>query len=437
MFFVATMSSGQTVRSISLVEETNKEGRVVPSYEVEYDIHLLQPRTDYSYTITPVFRTETDSLTDVPVVVRGKQNALKARRAMVFDGEGDALPPYVKAGTDTVISRTVVIRSAEHPWVKGARVTLSMNVVGEGCCKVEEQKVVHGDAFVCPRPFVPLLAEVQDNTGRAGVLEVNNPVLHHISKYRPYDSTRILRKEEGALYVHFPLDRWTLLHDFRSNGATLDTIVNITRQILADSTSNVKLIQIIGLASPEGPVKRNTLLGINRARALRDYIQQRVEVDSARFDLCNGGEAWTELRSQVEELDMEGRDQLLDIIDNEPDPDRRERRMKQLNGGRTYKYLKDNVLSDQRNSGYVRIYYDYVPDSAAAIINEASGLLRAERYDEALEKLLTVEDDDRALNALGVALYMTGRKEEALDCFRRAAAKGSAQAKDNLRQLTE
>ena len=111
--------------------------------------------------------------------------------------------------------------------------------------------------------------------------------------------------------------------------------------------------------------------------------------------------------------------------------------MKQLNGGRTYKYLKDNVLSDQRNSGYVRIYYDYVPDSAAAVINEASELLRAERYDEALERLLTVEDDDRALNALGVALYMTGRKEEALDCFRRAATNGNAQAKDNLRQLTE
>ena len=109
--------------------------------------------------------------------------------------------------------------------------------------------------------------------------------------------------------------------------------------------------------------------------------------------------------------------------------------MKRLNGGRTYKYLKDNVLSDQRNSGYIRIYYDYVPDSAAAVINRASELLREERYGEALTMLRTVESDERAQNALGVALYQTGHEEEAIACFRRAAAAGNEQARKNLLQL--
>ena len=100
-------------------------------------------------------------------------------------------------------------------------------------------------------------------------------------------------------------------------------------------------------------------------------------------------------------------------------------------------YLKENVLSDQRNSGYIRIYYDYVPDEAAATINRASLLLKEEKYEEALKMLRTVEGDERSLNALGVALYMTGHKEQALGCFRRAAEKGNAEAQDNLRQLTE
>lgn len=293
-----------------------------------------------------------------------------------------------------------------------------------------------GDSFRCPIPFVPSVADVPDNTGKAGLLERNNPVLRHISQYKPYDSTRILRKEKGALYVFFPLDKWTLRHDYRGNAATLDTIVSITRQIMADTTSSVKVIQIVGLASPEGSVARNNLLGQNRAVALRNYIQSRVSVPDTAFELCNGGEAWSELRSQVEELDMEGRDQLLGIIDNEPDPDVRERKMKRLNGGRTYRYLKDNVLSDQRNSGYIRIYYDYVPDSAAAVINKASALLRREKYQEALDMLEPVRHDTRSLNAQGVALYMTGRKEEALNCFRRGAELGNKQAKDNLTQLT-
>ena len=64
-------------------------------------------------------------------------------------------------------------------------------------------------------------------------------------------------------------------------------------------------------------------------------------------------------------------------------------------------------------------------------------LLKEEKYEEALKMLRTVEGDERSLNALGVALYMTGHKEQALGCFRRAAEKGNAEAQDNLRQLTE
>ena len=66
-----------------------------------------------------------------------------------------------------------------------------------------------------------------------------------------------------------------------------------------------------------------------------------------------------------------------------------------------------NVLADQRNSGYLRIYYDYVPDYDALTINEAVGLLREERYAEALPLLRGVSEASRAWNALGVALYMT------------------------------
>ena len=76
-----------------------------------------------------------------------------------------------------------------------------------------------------------------------------------------------------------------------------------------------------------------------------------------------------------------------------------------------------------------------MPDSAAAVINRASELLREQRYAEALTMLLTVENDERAHNALGVALYMTGRKEESLRHFRVAAALGNAEAQRNLEQL--
>ena len=97
------------------------------------------------------------------------------------------------------------------------------------------------------------------------------------------------------------------------------------------------------------------------------------------FDVANGGEAWTELRSQIEDLQFDGRDEMLRIIDTEADVNKRELKLKTLQGGKAYRYLRDKVLADQRNSGYLRIYYDYVPDTAAATINRATELINRSR----------------------------------------------------------
>ena len=295
-----------------------------------------------------------------------------------------------------------------------------------------------------PEPFVPVLHVVPDFTGRAGQLQKDNPVLAHVSQYKPYDRTRILRRDKNALYVHFPLAKSVLHTDFRDNRSVLDRIVDITRQIMADTTSSVKVIQIIGLASIEGTIAGNEKLASDRALALQRYVQDQLHIPDSLFDTVGGGEAWAEFRDQLEEFVAKESpqkaelQQALDIIDKESDANVREQKLRRMNGGRTWKYIMDEILSDQRNSGYVRIYYDYVPDKAAKAINEASELLSTDCSDchhEALRLLLTVRDDERAQNALGVAYWLCGQQQEALDCFRRAAASGNKDAEENLRKL--
>ena len=281
-------------------------------------------------------------------------------------------------------------------------------------------------------PFCPAISPVPDFTGRAGQLQKDNPVLQHISQYRPYDRSRILRKEKGALYVHFPVGKSILRDDFRDNAATLDRIVDITRQIMADSTSSVQKIQIVGLASIEGNIASNERLAKARAEALKQYVQQRVQTPDSLYEAVGGGEAWAEFRDYLADHNLR---EAIAVIDNEPDLNRREQRLRKLNGGLTWQYIREHILQDQRNSGYVRIFFDYVPDHAAATINRASELLADGHYDEALAMLNTVRHDERAQNALGVALWQTGRHDEAISCFRRAAAQGNADAQENLRQL--
>jgi hypothetical protein len=320
-------------------------------------------------------------------------------------------------------------------------------------------------------PVLFAIHDVADNTGRAGMLQTDNPVLEHISKYRPYDRTRILRKEKGALYVHFPVGKSILDENFRDNAATLGRIVDITRQVMADTTSTVKCIQIIGLASIEGPVDANEALATARAEALKEYLQQHVSTPAASvssaaspssaavtvgsglpaaiFDVVGGGEAWSDFRDLIAEAaTRDGKTAAhetaahetaaLAIIDGTPDADARERLLRSHDGGSTWCYISEHILPELRNSGYIRIYYDYVPDTAAAAINRASELLRTDCDDchrQALHILTQLRHDERAQNALGVALYLCGRHDEALDCFRRAAANGNSDAQTNLREL--
>ncbi len=410
--------------------------------ELNYTITPAKPGSAYSLVITPMLCGLKDTVRLEPTIIRGTRNARKYHRDMRLNHKQQTELPYRTAKQADPIVGQMAFDVHNIDWMKEEPLTLCVLTEQEGCCKVETLSVECSDPIRYEAPkkvftFVPALADVADDTGVAGALMKDNPVLEHISKYRPYDSSRILRKEKDMLYVHFPLDKTTLLRDFRDNAPILDRIVDITRQIMADSTSHVVKIQIIGLASVEGPQSRNLQLGKGRAEALKRYVQGRVATPDDLYECVNGGEAWTELRDQISDTDSPYREQLLSIIDNEPNLDRREAKIKALARGKAFAYLKSNVLSDQRNSGYVRIYYDYVPDAAAATINKASALLRQEKYDEALQMLRTVQNDQRAQNALGVALYMTGDKEAGIRCFEAAASNGNAEAIQNLKQLQE
>lgn len=410
--------------------------------ELNYTITPAKPGSAYSLVITPMLCGLKDTVRLEPTIIRGTRNARKYHRDMRLNHKQQTELPYRTAKQADPIVGQMAFDVHNIDWMKEESLTLCVLTEQEGCCKVETLSVECSDPIRYEAPkkvftFVPALADVADDTGVAGALMKDNPVLEHISKYRPYDSSRILRKEKGMLYVHFPLDKTTLLRDFRDNAPILDRIVDITRQIMADSTSHVVKIQVIGLASVEGPQSRNLQLGKGRAEAFKRYVQERVATPDDLYECVNGGEAWTELRDQISDTDSPYREQLLSIIDNEPNLDRREAKIKALDRGKAFAYLKSNVLSDQRNSGYLRIYYDYVPDTAAATINKASALLRQEKYDEALALLRTVQSDQRAQNALGVALYMTGDKEAGIRCFEAAASNGNAEAIQNLKQLQE
>lgn len=302
---------------------------------------------------------------------------------------------------------------------------------------------------VCP-VFEAELAEVPEYRGVAGLLAPKHAVLRPSSEYKPYTPDRILRKEEGALCVYFELNKSNLLRSFtegdysRDNGPVLDEIMQITADIMADTTSRVTKIQIVGLASVEGPQAKNVALANGRALALQRYIQNRLKLPDSMFETTGGGEAWNEFRDQVNDLLLEGGGaglttrqlrEVLDIIDSEPNLDKREVHLKKLEGGTVYRTLLHNVLHDQRNSGYLRIYFDYVPDQEALDINKAIDAIEAGYYKSAIAQLEALRDDPRSDNAYATALWFDGQREKALQVLEGAAARGDAESQANLERM--
>ena len=92
------------------------------------------------------------------------------------------------------------------------------------------------------------------------------------------------------------------------------------------------------------------------------------------------------------------------------------------------------MLADQRNSGYLTIYYDYVDDTAKAI-NTSIDLLEAGKNEEALKLIEAQKEDPRSYNTLAAALFLNGREAEAVQYLEKAIARGgedAAAAKENL-----
>ena len=225
------------------------------------------------------------------------------------------------------------------------------------------QPVVETEPVV---PVAPVVKEPEPVKERAiDILVRTEPVLAHISEYKPYDRSQVLRRDKRALFVYFPVAKSDIQTEFRDNQQTLNHIIDVTQKMLADKDSEIRKIQIVGLASFDGKNEANERLASNRAYALKKYIQDRLAVSDDQFDVACGGEDWADFRDQVAEAIANASDhaaelqKVIDIIDREPDLTRREQQIRKLNGGRTFQYIKEQLLADQRNSGYLRIYFDY------------------------------------------------------------------------------
>ena len=220
----------------------------------------------------------------------------------------------------------------------------------------------------------------------------DDPILVPIDNYIPYDSTQVLRKDTDVIFVSFELDKVALDENFHGNAEALNHIIRSIHRVIDDKTLAIRCVQIVGMASIEGSADYNYTIGMQRAEALKRYIQQQVpSLDDEVFDINSGGEAWSELRSLVEDSEFDGKAQVLDIIKHTRNPWLREVRIKELNDGKVYQYLRDNLFVGQRVAAYMRIYYDVVSQPEPAPEQEPVEEPAPEPVEESVPEPMVVE----------------------------------------------
>ena len=124
--------------------------------------------------------------------------------------------------------------------------------------------------------------------------------------------------------MDFPVNKTTLYPDYRNNPQELEKILRTINVVREDRNTTITHIGIHGYASPEDTYEHNTYLAENRALMLKDYVCRLLELDEKLFKVEYTPEDWDGLRRYVKDSNLGHKQEILEWIDRDMDPDAKE-----------------------------------------------------------------------------------------------------------------
>lgn len=320
--------------------------------------------------------------------------------------------------------------------------------------------------------------------------ELLNPILpplfypeYRVSYITPPVEEVKRRSETYSARLNFVVNRYEILRDFSNNAAVLAEVDKIVRELQNDKNLTISEFSVTGYASPEGNYNSNMKLSENRAKSFVNYLNTTYGIDPSMIKVDWKGEDWEGLRKVVQESLLASKDEILSIIDSESDIPTRERRLKQLSGGETYRMLLHDYYPPLRRNEYTISYiarnfdineakeqirikpsllslnemfivansypknskefketFDIAariyPDDPVAQLNTATSILENGDADQAIQKLAGINSPE-AWNNLGIAYTQKEDYDKAKEYFQRASNAGLKIASENASQLSQ
>ncbi|MCD7899131.1 MAG: OmpA family protein [Bacteroides sp.] len=263
----------------------------------------------------------------------------------------------------------------------------------------------------------------------------------------------------------------------------MEEVNKVIREINNNPNLTVQEFKITGYASPEGTPPYNMNLSKNRAESFVTYLRNKHSIPAEKIQTDWKGEDWDGLRELVEKSSLNDRNEILEIIANEPDLRRRENKIKQLSGGRTYRTLLNDYYPGLRRNEYMISYASkdfnvrearqlirtnpeklrlqdmymlahtypqnsqefrdviltaakYYPEDQTVLVNTAIYNIESGKVDDAIKTLERVNTPE-AWNNLGIAYFHKQDYQRAKQYFDMAARAGLERASVNARELSK
>ncbi len=404
-----------------------------------------------SWTILPYLTTaDSTHCVEMPLaLVNGKTKARLFKRREKY-GNYHLLANYPTYKIDKKRKRDITFRyvcSVPYEiWMDTA--ALHIRQILGSCANVEQWFVLEDVAQAHLTPYIAY--EVQ-------------PQLKLI---RPEKEIKVLSRE-GSAYLDFQVGRSEILPDFRRNPQELAKINEVLSQVKNDKDFEISTLYITGYASPEGSWQSNDRLSYEHAQSLQRYIRDRFHIPGPLISAQNVPEDWERLVQMINEGEMSGKYQVLDIIETVSDPDVREARLRVLNGGAPFRYMLNEMFPalrrveykveftvkeysleeaeaimqkspEQLNHYELSLLYDNYPEGSAeqekisdlilrmyaedrvANSNAAARLLQQGGVEQARRYIEKTNDIPQAYNTLGVYYLMAEDTDQAEAYFNRA-----------------
>lgn len=178
-------------------------------------------------------------------------------------------------------------------------------------------------------------------------------ILVGILGYLPIQAQEIV----DSVRIHYRAAEKSVDPDYHSNGQELDRFTTAVRRAADDGT--LDHIVIRSGASPDGTQQTNERLARYRVDSLAAYLVRTTGVADSLLEKQALGILWDGLHAQVSASDMPWRDEVLHILETQPEwsydargriTGSRKQSLMNLHGGVPYQYMLKHLFPDLRTS---------------------------------------------------------------------------------------